>query len=480
MLEMGLYFFLYTLLLVFVSVMPVYSDDMVLSINEVFQLAKKNDSELKTLRFLKREIMRDKHNLYRSLFPSISTSLSRAEVLSYDEQDSKNYSFTLSFEQILYNQLGFPLSIKNHKLSEKEADLKIELRKKEIERKVSTIYMDILIQEESIKNSENGLLLQKNYLSLLKEEYSMGMKTLLDVVEAEKMVLEVELELKKFMAERDILYRDLKDLIGLQMEENNIKLKDNIDSIFSSFLGVVEPLSFNDFYYTVSDTAERILSIKELPNQAVVNNLEIEKMKLKLAQSILKRKLLSIQFLKNISMGYEIDFTGERFFPRNTVHTLFINFLFDFGGLFSSEVSLSETKQESMKSSTQSSSSTHFENLDPFNELRKIQIDIFSTEQNIREKEKNIIKSFDVWVINMKALVDEFEIQVKKENIFKKNEEIFELKLELGEIKKDEYLEFLLQKNEFLIELEKVKYRFINLLWDLESIMNMDIRKILN
>jgi len=471
--------FLFLLFLLIASVIQAYSKEMILSLDEVILLAKNNNSELKTLKFSYLELKREKLNLYRSLFPSISTSFSRAEILSYGEQDIKNYQVTLGLEQVVYNQFSFPMSIKNHNLAVKEAGLKIELKEKEIERQVSNMFMNIIILNEIIKNSEKGLSLHRNYRELMREEYIMGMKTLLDLVEAEKMVLENELELKKSKAERDILYRDLVDLICVDIQKSEINLRGNIDSIFSSILNVVEPSTFIDFLYAASDTSKRILSRKDLSQLALKNNLEIKKMNLTLAHNELKRKLISIRFLKNISLGYELDFTGERFFPANKTHMLSLNFLLDFGGIFSSETTLSETTRKSMKSSTHTSSSSLVESLDPFNEKRKLRIDTFMIQQNIKEKENKVIKDIDIWEINIKTMVDEFEILLKKENIFNKNEEIFKLKLELGEIRTLEYLEFLIQKNDFLIELEKIKYRFINLLWDLESILNMDIQEIL-
>jgi hypothetical protein len=45
----------------------------------------------------------------------------------------------------------------------------------------------------------------------------------------------------------------------------------------------------------------------------------------------------------------------------------------------------------------------------------------------------------------------------------------------LGEAKRVDYLEFLIQKTSFLIHKEEIKYEFISQLWELERILNTDI-----
>jgi hypothetical protein len=71
-------------------------------------------------------------------------------------------------------------------------------------------------------------------------------------------------------------------------------------------------------------------------------------------------------------------------------------------------------------------------------------------------------------------------IKLKQKDSMSKNEELFKLKVQMGEIKETDYMEFLIKKNEFLLELEEIKYDFIHLIWEFEDLFNIKFEDFIN
>ncbi|MBA7613019.1 hypothetical protein ES703_20262 [subsurface metagenome] len=67
-------------------------------------------------------------------------------------------------------------------------------------------------------------------------------------------------------------------------------------------------------------------------------------------------------------------------------------------------------------------------------------------------------------LIKMNSLLKSYRIMLKQKDVFQKNEELFQIKLQLGEIKKIDCMDFLIRKNDFFIELEEMKYDYISLI----------------
>jgi len=65
-----------------------------------------------------------------------------------------------------------------------------------------------------------------------------------------------------------------------------------------------------------------------------------------------------------------------------------------------------------------------------------------------------------------------------QQELYLKNDELFRIQLEVGSAKQVDYLDFLISKNEFLIELEELRYSFIDHLWELENILNRKLKHI--
>lgn len=470
----------------FLIVSPGFSDEsetLSLSIDEVIAVAKDRDIKMKEFTFSLRELLRSKKNLYRSLFPAISSELSGTDILNRGAEDTRGYEFSVTLEQVLYNQLSAPMRFQDFNLSLQEARLALRRQRWSVEQNAATLYFNILLGEERLRNKKEERLLYQRYLELMEEEYRAGSKTMLEVIETEVKLLEVELEMEKLSADNEVLYSDMLHLIGKEECGCGVQLRDELVGIFTFLFferrheQSSSHLSFEEVYQKVVYLTGNVLTREKLYTIAIQNDFEIKKLGLTLRQNELKSKLLAIQFLNNISLSYEINFSGERFFPANTSHTIALNLLLDFG-LLSSDVSMSRSSSKSVRSNSYTSESGVLEKLQLINEGRYLRVESYITAETLEERRREIRQAIEVWFIKMKGLQNSYSIKMKEREVFQRNDELFRLRVQLGESKEVDYFGFLIEKNEFYIELEELRYSFITLLWELENLINVRISEL--
>ena len=112
------------------------------------------------------------------------------------------------------------------------------------------------------------------------------------------------------------------------------------------------------------------------------------------------------------------------------------------------------------------------ESLDPVGEGRVLRIESYTTVQEIEDAQKEMWKRLEIWDIKINSLLKTYRIKLKQKDVFQKNEELFRIKSEIGEVKEVDYMDFLIKKNDLIIELEKAKYDYIDLIWELENVLN--------
>jgi len=462
---------------VFLSEKPPFTKAVSLTMQEVLSRALEKDLELRGLSFSLTELLRSKKNIYRSLFPTLTTSMGTTHILSAGETDTRSYNFSLAFDQVLYDQLSVPLTLQNFDISMEEARLDLKKRKRNIEQQAVRFYLAILLAGERLKNKRKEYELYGKFLDLMKEEYKMGMRTMLDVIDTENEMLEAQLEMEELAAQNDILGKDLLNFIGLD-GDIAVTLEDKLADIFSSlFFDVEQAESFDMVYEHMLLNTGIIFNEEKIYVTALKNDFEIKKLKLDQRQNLLQQRLLSMQFLENISISYELDFTGEKFFPANTSHTIALNVLFDFGVL-ATDVSIADSSSKSVKSASGSAESEVLNNLDFMNRGRALRFKSYTAAEQIEQSKKLILKQIDTWSIKMKSLMKAYTIKLNQQELYLKNDELFRIQLEVGSAKQVDYLDFLISKNEFLIELEELRYSFIDHLWELENILNRKLKHI--
>ena len=471
---------------------------MALSLKEALTRAEGGDVELKSLRFSLGELVRSKKDIYRNFFPTVTTSLSGSNIVNEGEPDTRSYEFSVSLEQALYDQFATPIMLQNFGFSLEESRVNSEKRKKAIEQNAAGLYLEILLCEKTLVNKREERRLSARHLELMREAYRVGMKTFLDLTETENTLLQVELELEELEAGNRILYKDLQDMLGLGGVGIAIDLVDDIQTIAMGLFysgptreeggrGVSGPTRDDDPGNGQSETPsfdrmyERLLRLSEggldkdrLAPLAIRNDLELKKLSLGIRQNRLKQKLTGIQFLDSVSLGYQVDFTGERFFPANMSHTFSLGLELDFG-LVSPEVSVSGSSAKSRRSRSESGESEVFGTLSFMGEGRALRFESFVTSEKIEERRRSVGKVLEVWSIKLQSLLKSYGIKAQQRDLFQKNDELFKLNLEIGGAAEVDYLDFLLKKNEFLIELETLEYDFIRLLWELEGILNIKV-----
>ncbi len=457
---------------------PSFTKIVTLSMQEVLSRALEKDIELKSLSFSMTEFVRSKKNIYRSLFPTVTTSMGATRIFAAGETDTRSHDFSLTLDQVLYDQLSTSLSMQNFDLSLEEARLHMKKRRKNIEQQAVHLYLTILLAGEKLKNKRKEYELYEKFLQLMREEYKLGMRTMLDVIDTENSMLETELEMEELAAQNQILRKDLLNFIGLDGDVS-IVLEDTLAGIFSSlFFDIDRTESFDQVYGYMLLNSDIVFNEEKMYLTALKNNFEIKKLKLNQRQNLLQQRLSSMQFLENISISYELDFAGEKFFPANTSHTIAVNVLVDFG-VVASNVTVSDSSSESVKSASGTADSEVLGKLNFMNRGRTLRFQYYTTAEQIEQNKKSIRKQIETWNIRMKSLMKAYTIKQNQKELYLKNDELFQVQLEIGSAKQVDYLDFLISKNEFLIELEELRYSFIDHLWKLENILNRKLKHII-
>jgi len=444
-----------------------------LSIGGAVSAARRQDLQLKTLTFALGSLHQSRRDLYRSVLPTVTSGFSASDLVQAGGIDSRTYSLSLMLSQVVYNGLSYPAEVRSFRLSMREAQLGIREREEAVKIDTMKCYLSILLDEVSIENKRRECDLYARYIGLMNEELRMGLKTILEVLEVQKKKLETELELYELAADRDIKLNDLSVLIGLPRTDPPPRLCDDFDSLVSN-LGSGKPGDAGKYIPSGTVIDERYGDRDELYADALKGSFEMEKLKLRLQQNEVKRKLLALHNLQNVSLSYEVDFTGSEFFPRNRTHTLGVSVLLDFG-ILSSDVSVSGSKDDRTLSRETGSESELFETLKVGGTPGDLRMEAYETSEQLNSLKRRLLKEIDVWIIKRETIHRTDAVMRKEAQMFERNEELFNIKLEIGEATMVDYMDFLIRYNSFLLEVEKLRYRFIIHLLELEDLLNTTI-----
>ncbi len=448
-------------------------------VGRAIELAEKNDLELGKLKVSLRELLRSKANLYRGMFPKLKTNVSGSKSIAVGEMDTSTYNFGLTLEQVLYNQFSGPVKIRGYHNSIDNARIKIERREKRIEADVVDLYLALIFGERAVKNIEEKINLYEKLVELTGVEHRIGSKTLIDVIESEKKLLEARLNREENLQNTDIAYRDLISLLDIDAEKVNIIFDRSIKKIYyrvfkDSSIGSVDSLvSGLKGVFGLSDFKRRNGKYRDvLYSKVLENDYEIKMLKIQLRNNDLQRRLNKLLWLKNISINCGVNFSGDRFFPVNRTYSLGLDVLFDFG-FFTPEISVTTSKKSAGNSLSGTGESELFARASLVNKKRLLDIEARNLMKQIENRRKRLKRDIDVWLIKLTALANKYDIYSKQREVITKNESIILLKREIGELKDVEYLQFLIEKRDFNLKMDELSRDIIKLAWEFESIMNI-------
>ena len=476
------------LLLLCFNLMPIQAmaeSSAYFDIDLAVEMAERNDLELGKLKVSFRELLRSKANLYRGMLPKLKANISGSKSVLAEEADTSTYSFGLTLEQVLYDQFSGPIKIREYYNSIDNARIKIKQREKQIEADVTGLYLSIIFGERALVNSKEEIGLYEKLVELMGVEYRLGSKTLIDVVESEKKLLEAKLEREEMSQSKGIAYRDLVGLLDIDSEKVNIIFDHSIEKIYyrvfkdSSINSVDSLVDSLKRHFGLSDLNNRDNKYRDvLYSKAMENDYGIKMLKVQLRNNELQRRLNNLLWLKNISVNCGASFSGDKFFPVNRTYTLGLDVLFDFG-FFAPEVSVTGSKQSTGNTLTGTTESDLFNEAPMMNSLvnrkRALNIKAHNLKKQLENRRKRLKRDIDVWLIRMNGLTNKYDIYSKQREVITKNESIILLKREIGELKDIEYLQFLIEKRDFNLKMDELSRDIIKLAWEFESITNMKI-----
>jgi len=452
---------------------------MVLGLEEAIYRALNTNLEIQDIKNSVKNLSRSRFDIYRSLLPTIETSFSGSRVISRGEEDTENYSVSFSLEQILYNQLKWPARFEALELKLEETELELSVREENLRRRIVELYVSIVFEQKNLNIRANEVKLYENLTELMRLEHELGSKTLLALVQTEKEQLELMLSYEKSIEGKRIKFIDLLHIVGLDETKRAVELDYGMGGIYKVLFGDGVIMSSDDLIRSI-DFISGSESVEEsLQEIAIDRDFILKKLKRELKQNRLQRELVRAAWLKNISLSYELSFTGEKFFPANTSHSIGINILFDFL-FFSPLLSVNRSSLSYSKTRAYDISTPVADSVVVGSPAKILQQKAQALNRKLQNRKKEIQKGIDVWLVRAKTFLKTNEIYEKREGIIERNGHLMEARMELGEIKPVDYTKFLIEKSNFALEVENLNFEAIRLAWELESLTSLRFGGILN
>lgn len=267
-----------------------FSQIKTLSLSECYSIAKTNNLVIKN--GLKDSLI-SLHNIQKSKDKFLPTA-AFSGTNSYDLGSAINPSSNIrenrnrnsitgsfSFNWTIFNGFKRKLDVDVQKLNQYTINEANTKNIRDIYSQILEIYTDILIANEQIKVQENNRKLNKSIIEIAKFRIEKGDEIKINLKNLEAKDLKTDIETKKFITDRQLLFFNLKNLINTDedFEIQNIDLNIDSDSI---------EVFTNNLNY-----------ISSLPEIRLIN--------LALEKEQKNQKILRYNYLPKISLGYNFN-----------------------------------------------------------------------------------------------------------------------------------------------------------------------------
>ncbi len=402
-----------------------------MSLIEFVNLSYYNAKEIK----FKEESLRLKKSMmlseYRKLFPSLSLNYGKNQRISRYADDSVDYSFGFSLNQVLFDGGRQFIAIKNREIQNKLEEL--ELKKFQSSFLLSLInfyFSNFLLTKEELAIKKEFLELQKKELNIVKKQRELKEVTPLDVYEWEISVKRGEIELRELNEQFKDLIEEMKYMVGFEMDEE-----------FVSDERIVE-----NFTVFLNDTNDFISSEDETYYLALDSSIDIKKMELNRQYLSFLKAHQSYNFIPQIEINFGGTTSGKMLFSSKIDWVVGVNISFPF--FFNSGSSLvgyQFDKDNTYRSMNYGGKFNVYDTPSYLDELKNIELQISQLEeqQNNYKREtkikvKNVIRKINFQKDLLEEVDKEVALLVQKVNIQA-------VKYRLGEERSSDYIKSLLE-----------------------------------
>ena len=377
--------------------------------------------------------------LYRKFLPQLDFNFSQNDSVTYSSPDSRVKRLSIGISQLVFDAGRLSQNIKLQKIQKDLTHLGLEQQKEEIVLRTINLYIKILkfdLQKKIQKKTWEKSLLHYN---IAKEEKKLGVITELDFLDIELAIKNLEIELEKTIQEEEILLFQF----AKQLQIDPDKVPNPSGYINSNYNGFIQ--TFDADYYV------RLMK---------KNNLDFMKKRTQVFIRLKELDQARWSWLPEISSNLELSMSGQKFPLTEPGFSIGLSFSFPLPVMPTQINATVGKKNPSERSIGLSYSSQIAENLEEIYtvalarlNLAKSSFDLESFEDDMGFNVKMSLKDIQ----NRKKML---ELLKEKLNIATKRQNIQELKLRLGEVKRTEYI-----SNE--IELSKQKIAILSQIIDL-------------
>lgn len=274
--------------------LPPQSIPIQLNLREAYDLAIKESKDLYTSR-IQLQLFNEALTLQaRKYFPQFSFNYSNQNNTLLAGRDTSSIRAGISIKQLVFDGGQNGLQDENARIESRVKSSQLRLMERQL---INTVWDNyflyvFLLQKSEMQKELFDLSLKQH--TITEKEYELGKMTEISFLESEIKINQQALgisETELQLTQQDFAFRKL---IGI--EDEDFVFTDTIDE---SYAGIQIPEAEN--------------RIKEMIEYALVNNDELQKMRIQIVQSEKQLQLADLSFLPHISLEGTVNMTGEQF-----------------------------------------------------------------------------------------------------------------------------------------------------------------------
>jgi len=387
---------------------------------------------------------------YRAFLPQVSFSFNRAVTIRNHQEDSRQYRYELSLDQLLFDW-GKTKNTRNLAIADWKIAVKmLQTQERSIRLSILTSFAKVIGGRETVRIYKDFIKASKKELQLANLEVRLGTTTILDRDEVATRYESAKLELLKSEESYFTAGVAFRQLLRLNMQ-TKIQLIGNPGDGFS-----IVPLLV---------TENTLFAYAKKMRVDFVNSV------LQYRKAIFEYKTIKRSWLPDISLNSKFFLSGPSLRPNEKGYSVFLKFSFPFfGSPATSNSSVSGGKE---KTASTSLSISPFQDISYIRKLAQIKTQAYFARLQKQELPENVRREIRLAVAGLKLATRRFKIREKQLQILKKRIKILELKIKLGESKRLDLAKARIELYKALIGRIEEIISYINTAFKLETTVGL-------
>lgn len=435
---------------------PVNNGPLKLDIRSSVSLAIVNSFELQEIRAREGLYSLAIDEKFRSFFPSLAFSYMQTEEVNKRETDNRSSRLTIESEFTVYDGGKRGLDLEIAKLNALLARNDYRISTNKLIASVRQSYLNLLKLRETVRihhvTLEHGMM----QLQFIHKEFELGDATKLSVIEIEAKVKEIELSLKQALNEYETALDQYKLLLRIN-RHTPLEITGDLERDF-----VIIPVTGLD--------PEEFVSI------ALKARKEIESSYAKYEISMRNNEMNENYFLPEVSLGFNYNFSGEEYPPKEKGWGMNIKFSSRiFGNSVSGGTGYNESGNGNSKSRSSNGSADILNDM-PYKSSRlESRIELSRSADELALMKESIAVEIKSLCSSISSSWDMIDIAGRQVELYDAQLVIERLKADMGEARRYDLLEKEIERGKAAVALLNSKINYLSAASNLEISTGMDV-----